>query len=69
MITIIEKALSNRSKCTVCGKTIEVGSLRGVEDRMAFGHMSHVYFDAKCTEFVLREQIVNSQKLLDQLIV
>jgi len=67
MISSIEKALSNRSRCNRCGNTIEVGSLRGMEDKIAFGNVSHSYYDTACTKVLLTEQINNSKKLLDQL--
>jgi len=67
MIKNIEKALSNRSRCNRCGNTIEVGSLRGMEEKIAFGNMSYKYYDTACTKILLIEQINNSKKILEQL--
>jgi hypothetical protein len=65
MINSIEKALSNRSGCTKCRQTIEVGSLRGVQIGTAFGHDAKSYFCTKCTKTLLEEQLAFTQKLLD----
>ena len=67
MINEIEKALSNHSICNRCKQTIEVGTLRGVANGVAFGHKTSSYYCKKCTKDLLESQIKYSQGLLEKL--
>jgi hypothetical protein len=57
MIGEIEKASSGRSSCTKCKKGIKIGSLRGIEHGVSFGHPVKAYYCLECTKTILSSQI------------